>query len=158
MRTFTIRTPQHIPLDWSNPSEQDPRTCGTWEGAERRGTYRILVGNLKERYYLENLDVGGMIILKRIFKNDMRRRNFLWTNFTSAGQHYRYGHPSEQAAALCERYRMLPRRKEGCRRTGICSFNKVTIHVCQRDCAPEESLALWDTSLVSSCWWTCPAK
>jgi hypothetical protein len=34
------------------------------------GTYRVFgEGDPKERYYLENLDVDGRIILKWIFKN-----------------------------------------------------------------------------------------
>jgi hypothetical protein len=35
---------------------------------ERRGTYRALVGKSEERVYLEDLDVDGRIILRRIFK------------------------------------------------------------------------------------------
>jgi hypothetical protein len=35
---------------------------------ERRGIYRVLVGNLRERDHLEDLGVDGMIILKLILK------------------------------------------------------------------------------------------
>jgi hypothetical protein len=35
---------------------------------KRRGTYRDLVGSLKERVYLEDLGVDGRSIIKRIFK------------------------------------------------------------------------------------------
>jgi hypothetical protein len=35
---------------------------------QRRGAYRILVGNLRERDHLEDIDVDGQIILKWIFK------------------------------------------------------------------------------------------
>jgi hypothetical protein len=43
---------------------------GMWHVREgkRRGAYRILVENRKERYHLENLQVGGRIILNCIFK------------------------------------------------------------------------------------------
>jgi len=34
----------------------------------RKGTYRILAGNLKERYYLEDSGVDRRIILKCIFR------------------------------------------------------------------------------------------
>jgi hypothetical protein len=37
--------------------------------AEKRGTYRILVGKLREGDYLEELGVDGRIMLKCIFKN-----------------------------------------------------------------------------------------
>jgi hypothetical protein len=33
-----------------------------------RGAYMVLVGNLRERDYLEDLGIGGMIILKYIIK------------------------------------------------------------------------------------------
>jgi hypothetical protein len=35
---------------------------------EMRGTYRVLVGNLREGDHLENPDVAGRIILKWIFE------------------------------------------------------------------------------------------
>jgi hypothetical protein len=35
---------------------------------ERRGTYRILVGILRERYNLGDLGIDGRLILKWIFK------------------------------------------------------------------------------------------
>jgi hypothetical protein len=35
---------------------------------DRRAAYRILVGDLRERAHLENLDVDGRIILKWFFK------------------------------------------------------------------------------------------
>jgi hypothetical protein len=35
---------------------------------ESRGACTVLMGNLKERYYLEVLMVDGMVILKLIFK------------------------------------------------------------------------------------------
>jgi hypothetical protein len=37
-------------------------TCGTDE--QRRGAYRVLMGNLREINHLEDLHVKGMIILK----------------------------------------------------------------------------------------------
>jgi hypothetical protein len=37
-------------------------TCGTYE--QRRGTYRVLGGNLRELSHLEDLHVNGKIILK----------------------------------------------------------------------------------------------
>jgi hypothetical protein len=42
-------------------------TCGTcWE---KRGAARVLWGNLTKRDYLEDLSVGRRILLKWIFKN-----------------------------------------------------------------------------------------
>jgi hypothetical protein len=35
---------------------------------KKRNAYRILVGNQKERYHLEDLDVGGRIILRWILE------------------------------------------------------------------------------------------
>jgi hypothetical protein len=35
---------------------------------ERRGVYRVLVGNLRERYHLEHPGVNGRIILRWIFR------------------------------------------------------------------------------------------
>jgi len=35
---------------------------------DRRVSYRVLVGYLKERGYLEDLSIDGMILLKWIFK------------------------------------------------------------------------------------------
>jgi hypothetical protein len=35
---------------------------------DRRGAYRALGGNLKKRGHLENLNVGGRIILKWTFR------------------------------------------------------------------------------------------
>jgi len=35
---------------------------------ERRGAYRILVGNQRERGHLEDADVGGRVILSWIFR------------------------------------------------------------------------------------------
>ena len=35
---------------------------------DRRGAYRVLVGELREGDHLEDLDVGGRIILKLVFK------------------------------------------------------------------------------------------
>ena len=35
---------------------------------ERRGVYRVLVGNLKERDHLENPSIDGRIILGWIFR------------------------------------------------------------------------------------------
>jgi hypothetical protein len=35
---------------------------------DRRGAYRVLVGNLRERGHLEDLGTDGRIILKLIFK------------------------------------------------------------------------------------------
>jgi len=35
---------------------------------ERRGVYRVLVGNLKERDHLEDSGVDGRIILRWIFR------------------------------------------------------------------------------------------
>jgi len=35
---------------------------------DSRGIYRVSQGNLKRRYYLEDLEVYGRIILKLIFK------------------------------------------------------------------------------------------
>jgi hypothetical protein len=35
---------------------------------ERRGAYRVLVGKLGERDYLDGPDVDGMLILRRIFR------------------------------------------------------------------------------------------
>jgi hypothetical protein len=40
---------------------------GTWMG-ERRVTYRVSVGNLRERYHLEDPGVDGRLILKWVFK------------------------------------------------------------------------------------------
>jgi hypothetical protein len=36
--------------------------------ANRRGTYRVLVGNLRERDHVEDLGVDGRDILKCVFK------------------------------------------------------------------------------------------
>ena len=41
-------------------------TCGAYGG--RRGVYRVLVGNLRERDHLGDPDVDGRIILRRIFR------------------------------------------------------------------------------------------
>jgi hypothetical protein len=38
---------------------------------ERRSVQKVLVGNLRERDYLEVLGVDGRIILKRIFKTSL---------------------------------------------------------------------------------------
>jgi len=35
---------------------------------ERKGSHRFWRGNLKERDHLEDPDVGGSIILKRVFR------------------------------------------------------------------------------------------
>jgi hypothetical protein len=35
---------------------------------DRRGAYRVLVGNMKERDNLEDLGIGGRMIVKWIFK------------------------------------------------------------------------------------------
>jgi len=40
--------------------------CSTY--GERRGLYRVLWGNLRERDYLEDPDVDGSIILRCIFR------------------------------------------------------------------------------------------
>jgi hypothetical protein len=40
--------------------------CGA--RGDRRGAYRILVGNLKERNHLEDRGLDGRIILKWVFK------------------------------------------------------------------------------------------
>jgi len=48
--------------------------CGTCGGQER--SYRILVGDLRERDHLEDLGVDGKIILKWSFK---RRDGEAWT-------------------------------------------------------------------------------
>jgi len=40
---------------------------------ERRGVYRVLVGNLRERDHLGDQVVGGRIILRWIFKSGMWR-------------------------------------------------------------------------------------
>jgi hypothetical protein len=34
---------------------------------ERRGAYRVLLGDLREAEHLKDVDVGGRIMLKRIF-------------------------------------------------------------------------------------------
>jgi hypothetical protein len=36
---------------------------------ERRGAYRVLVGNLRERDHSENPGVDGRILFKRVVKN-----------------------------------------------------------------------------------------
>jgi hypothetical protein len=45
------------------------RICGTYGG--RKSAYRVW-GDLRERDYLEDLDVDGRIILKRNFKKWIR--------------------------------------------------------------------------------------
>jgi len=42
------------------------RACGTM--GDKRGGYRVLVGDPRERDHLEDLDVDGRVILKLIFK------------------------------------------------------------------------------------------
>ena len=42
-------------------------------GADRRGAYRVLVGNLKERDHLEDLGLDGRKILKWVFKSGVWR-------------------------------------------------------------------------------------
>jgi len=41
-------------------------TCSAY--GEKRGVYRVLVGNLRERDHLGDQDVDGRIILRWIFK------------------------------------------------------------------------------------------
>jgi len=47
---------------------------------ERKGTYRVLVGNMKERDHLENTGVDGRIISKWILKkwDGEARTGFIW--------------------------------------------------------------------------------
>jgi len=47
---------------------------------ERRGAYRVLVGNLREREYLEDLEIDGMVILMWIFKK--RNAGIEWIDLT----------------------------------------------------------------------------
>ena len=47
---------------------------------ERKGLYRVLVGNMRERDHLEDLGVDGSIILKWILKkwDGEARTGFIW--------------------------------------------------------------------------------
>jgi len=58
-----IFTPHQI-LFKKNRMGGAPSTYG-----ERVGAYRFLVGNLRERYHLEDPGVDGRIILRWIFRN-----------------------------------------------------------------------------------------
>jgi hypothetical protein len=51
-----------------NKSRKMKRAGYVTAAGDRIGTYRVLKGNLRERHYLEEVGVGGNLILKRILK------------------------------------------------------------------------------------------
>jgi hypothetical protein len=53
---------------------------------ERRGAYRVLVGNLRERDHFENLGVDGWVIFRWIFRK-WGGIGLTWLRIGTGGRH-----------------------------------------------------------------------
>jgi hypothetical protein len=63
------------------------RACSTY--GERRGVYRVLVGNLRKRHHLEELGVDGRIVLRWIFRmwDGRAWTGLIWLRIGTGGGH-----------------------------------------------------------------------
>jgi hypothetical protein len=82
-----ISTPCPILFKCQIEKNEMSRACST--NGERKGLYRVLVGNLREGDHLEDPDIDGRIILRWIFRRwDLEAwTGSMWLRIGTGGGH-----------------------------------------------------------------------